>query len=102
MCRARALVKKTESPEMERYRNYQKQLRAQVDNLCDEIATLDDSYIVARKERELSRLMGNLEYEEGEIHSVESLIQNAKDRRRRTMQERTIARRTGNEISRWH
>lgn len=102
MSRARALVRKKESPEMERYRNYQKQLRTEVENLCDEIAALEDSYIIARKERILTRMMENLEYEEGEIHSVESLIQSAKDRRRRSIQEKSIARRNSPEVNSWY
>lgn len=93
MTRARPLERKRETPEMERYRNYQRMLREKVEEMCDEIAALDDSYIIARKERELIRLMANLEHQEGEIHSVEALIQSAKERRRRVTQEKALARR---------
>ena len=93
MSRARPLERKRETPEMERYRNYQKQLRENVEALCDEIAALEDPFIIARKERELARMMSSLEYEEGEIQSVEALIQSARDRRRRRAQEKALARR---------
>ncbi len=79
-----------ETPELQRWKNYQKQLKIQIDDLCDQIASLNDAYLISKKERELMRLLANIEHEDGEIHTVESLIHSAKERKRRSMQQRLI------------